>query len=165
MRIWLVEDDNAQQKPIADALQDAWRKAEVRPFVCERAVYEELDSLTEIDVPAFVVCDVRLRWSDTSEHPEPARHRDYRVAGIRCCKRLIGHPLTRQTPVILYSVYNDLDLSEEMKGQPPNVKFLPKGRNPADLIGLAQELLEKFAPATPAKEAGSLSAETARGPA
>ncbi len=134
IKIWFVEDDDAQREILETTLHEKWPEAEITRASSEKDFYDLLASAEATLPPDIVICDVRLKWGDRfREKPLPGQN-NYRTAGIRCCDELIKTPFTATVPVILYTVFSDRDLEPELKRLPSHVRLLTKRDDSSELM-------------------------------
>jgi DNA-binding NarL/FixJ family response regulator len=143
MYIVLVEDDHLQSEWVTSCLTAAFHGAIVEPISTESAFYAWLDALTDI-LPDVFVIDVMLRWTDPSpnmqEPPQEVKDNGFYRAGLRCKDKIMKHENTRDIPVILYTVLEELDLEGALQITPPNVRYLRKDSEADPLIELIREV-------------------------
>lgn len=146
MNIIIVEDDHLQAEWLESNLRSAFRGSDVLRISTEAEFYDWFDSLREESIaPDVFVIDVMLRWTDPSPEmrkaPEEVVKNGFYRAGLRCQRRILSDPRTLSTPIILYTVLEELDLANELIGQPSNVTYLRKDSAPEPLIKLIRETL------------------------
>lgn len=141
MYVLIVEDDKLQYEFIAAALRDMKRVSRVARLSTEKEFYDTFEELTA-DKPDVILMDVMLRWTDPAPRmvppPEEVSREGFYRAGLRCVQRLAADPRTADVPVIIYSVLEPEDLSEDFTSH-HRVRFLQKNFDRREL----ERMLEK----------------------
>lgn len=130
VNILLVEDDYLQAQAITKVLKEHFPELIAKHVNTEHDFCRELSHIRG-DPPDVVIIDVMLRWTDPSPNmptmPQEVIQGGYHNAGLRCERRLRELPETANTPVILYTVLAEADLTAELKHIQPKVTvFLEK---------------------------------------
>lgn len=150
MQILVVEDDELQATSLCMVLEKELPGATTTWVASESDLLQRL-SLNELGVPDVIIMDVILRWAivteDFQDPPPEVLANGHYTAGIRCLKRLLDRPATSRTPVVVYSVLDRDDISDELSKLPPHVTFLRKGVDDLQLVRVIRSLL----PDVPAK--------------
>lgn len=146
MYIVLVEDDHLQAEWIEARLREAFHGVEVERISTEQEFYARFEAIAVARPDVFIV-DNMLRWTDPKQDmpappPEVQVNGFYR-AGLRCKDKIIAHEQTRHTPIILYTVLDDLDLDQALQDKPPNVIYLRKDSDPEPLIRIIREVTRR----------------------
>lgn len=147
MRILLVEDDIIQSDLIREALGQEFPGGEVELIKTEHEFRSRLDAIAK-RAPDIVIMDVMLRWTDPSPDQPPSpvdvREEGHYRAGFRCRKLLSERELTKDVPVILYTVLDHADISHELQDiSMGEVQYLRKESSATPLL----RSIRKFGPA------------------
>lgn len=113
----LVEDDYLQAQAITTVLKEHFPDLVEQHLSTEQEFCRELSHIRG-NPPDVIIIDVMLRWTNPSPNmpvaPLEVKQGGYHNAGLRCERRLREHPETVNTPVILYTVLVDVDLTAEL---------------------------------------------------
>lgn len=144
MRILIVEDDHFQAQWIRTHLEKQMPDAVVQLIKTESAFRSQFEAITQAP-PSVIVMDVMLRWADPQPPekmdlpPESIKANGFYRAGLRCAELLQTREETKDVPVILYTVLEQGDLNNDMKGLPQTVSYVEKGKDLTPLIDLIRE--------------------------
>lgn len=139
MKILLVEDDYIQSELICEALEQAFPSDAIELI---RTEHEFRSRLAEIEAgpPDIIILDIMLRWTlpsrDMPELPQDVRDEGLYRAGFRCRNLLAERARTRDIPVILYTVMEASDISDDLEDIAPGTVYLRKEADVQSLIEL-----------------------------
>jgi len=142
--IVLVEDDHLQAEWLESSLAAAFHNLKVERISTESEFYSRLDRIAEAQPDLFII-DVMLRWADPSPTmegpPDNVMEEGFYRAGLRCQRRISQHHKVKETPIILYTVLEALDLEKALRDMPPGVSYLRKDSESEPLIGKIREVI------------------------
>jgi len=146
MKILIVEDDKLQFDFINNAFSRIWApdKPEIDRISTESDFRKKFHEIA-VTNPDLIIMDVMVRWADPSPNipvppPEIVEQGFYR-AGLRCVKMLAENEMTKNIPVIIYSVLDKSDMEDEIPNL-PNVKYLDKDFDPENLKKAISSILQ-----------------------
>jgi|ERR1022692_346492 CheY-like chemotaxis protein len=146
IEILSLEDDPLQAEWIRQTIESGVAGSKVNHVGTESEFVARFPGIVAAP-PTLILMDVMLRWADPSpnipERPADVKKGGMRRAGLRCCTRLAANPKTRVIPVILYTVLQSSELTElekELDMVPPNLLYVQKDSNPAELLKNIREL-------------------------
>jgi CheY-like chemotaxis protein len=146
MHIVLVEDDWLQAEWIESRLRESFHNVETKRISTEQEFNVQLAAFVVAPPDVFII-DVMLRWAnpepDMAEPPTEVQENGYFRAGLRCKDKIIEHEHTRNTPIILYTVLEELDLDQSLQDKPVHVVYLRKDSDPEPLIRKIRELMRR----------------------
>lgn len=129
MKILLIEDDYFQAQVIIDELKINFREPLIEIINSEEEFKKRFHTIQE-NLPDLVIIDVMLRWYNpspkVSSRPEELHEEGFHRAGLRCVNLLLSNLETKNMPIIIYSVLNREDISEEIKKMPHHILFVQK---------------------------------------
>lgn len=144
MYILVVEDDYLQANLICEKLASVFH-CEVKRISTERDFRLNLPKL-ENNLPSIIIMDVMLRWTDPSSKierpPREVRTEGFYRAGIRCTRLLAEWDITKEVPVILYTILERTDLEKQLAelSSSINIVHLRKESDVDRLIELIREI-------------------------
>lgn len=145
----LVEDDPPLADMIVKALKNAFPSHDTLRLATELQFRTWLTT-ADHDVPAVIVMDIMLRWTDPREHleapPEDVRRDGFFVAGLRCVG-LLQRSNLNDVPVILYTVLESADVQKEMKrmsivSSAGGIAHLRKDGDVSQLVGKVAKIIK-----------------------
>lgn len=141
IRIVLVEDEYSQAESVSGWLVERWPSAQVDVISTESDFRRNLPDLSASSPDIFII-DVMLRWEDPRPDPDPrpAEVTDPQGAGFRCVK-LLQNTLSKDVPVVLYSVLERPDVSADISSLPSSVRFLEKRSDKDRFLQLVGSLI------------------------
>lgn len=146
MHIVLVEDDWLQAEWIESRLRESFHNVEIKRISTEQEFNAQLAAFVVAPPDVFII-DGMLRWAnpELDQPPPPAEVQEngYFRAGLRCQAKVLAHERTRHTPIILYTVLDDLDLEQALQDMPANVVYLRKDSDPEPLIRIIREVTRR----------------------
>jgi CheY-like chemotaxis protein len=145
-RILIVEDDYLQVDLIKTALQKepdfSPAKATIDRISTERQFHTRFEEIKS-NPPDVIIMDVMLRWDDPAPKMEPPppeiKRRGFYRAGLRNEEMLALDEKTRDIPVILYTLLEDIDLKEMPERS--KLRYLPKDSSLDPLVQLVRALI------------------------
>jgi CheY-like chemotaxis protein len=147
MHITLVEDDHLQAEWLESRLDAAFRGVVIKRLNTESDFYEwlnELENNDEVNPDLFII-DVMLRWADPSptiaEPPPDVVDNGFYRAGLRCKDQVMANERTRDVPIILYTVLEELDLEKALENRPSGVTHLRKDSSAEPLIRMIRKIV------------------------
>ena len=145
MRVLVVEDDRLQAESIEIALKRNFQSVGVEIISTESEFCSRLETLRE-DPPDVVLIDVMLRWADPAPDmpppPTEIAQEGFFRGGMRCLRRLLETPETREIPVVVHSVLQRDDIESEIAAMPRHVLFLQKDSDELRLVREIRSLLQ-----------------------
>ena len=146
MTIVVVEDDDMQISVIESQLKKAFPDQKIRKVTSEIDFRDQFEEIARESPDVFII-DVMLRWTRPREPklpspPEDIRRQGPTRAGFRCRDLVVNDNRTKDTPIILYSVLDSLDVAHELNQRGTTDVFVQKRSNPAELIGRVREFLQ-----------------------
>ena len=117
LRILLVEDDFLQRDSIRKALEQNFVGAAVDARASESEFLRDFEAIAS-NPPDIAVIDVMLRWANPSrDAPSPPTEPwEPQRAGLRCAQRLHDDDRTSGAKIILYTVFDRVNMDDV---QPP----------------------------------------------
>jgi CheY-like chemotaxis protein len=116
MYILVVEDDSIQANLICSQLNRAFPDCRIRRIETEHEFRSHLVDIPQ-DPPDVIVLDIMLRWTDPAPDmplwPEDVEAEGPNRAGFRCKEILARDVITKNIPVILYTVLEREDIAHE----------------------------------------------------
>jgi hypothetical protein len=149
MYIVLVEDDYLQAEWVESWLGEAIQDLRIERISTESKFYSWLDEVADVQgsYPDVFIIDVMLRWATPSptmkEPPDEVLANGFYRAGLRCKEKIIEHEKISNTPIILYTVLEELDLEIALRDKTSNVVYLRKDSDSEPLIKMVREVTRR----------------------
>lgn len=140
MNIFMLEDDDVWIQTFNEVVMSELKKKEAVELICYDSEHAFMEALLNLPVhPEDVfVLDVMVRWTDPQpEIPQPPLNvmdEGYYRAGLRCQKAIRNKGLKNK--VIMLTVLENGDLTEEKRGFDENTKYLNKKEDKQKVIQL-----------------------------
>lgn len=145
MKILVVEDDHLQAEWIINNLEKAFSGATINRISTESEFYLKIDHVIK-DPPDVIIIDVMLRWTDPGPDmpipPEEVRMSGFYRAGFRCKSLLANNDITKDIPLILYTVLEYLDLQRDLQDLPEKAVYLAKDSDSTHLVDKIREVTQ-----------------------
>lgn len=140
LHILLVEDDSLQSELMRENLALALSNVRIDVIDTEYGFRSSFDHIVR-NPPDVVILDIILRWTDPAPEmpsmpPEVEIEGSYR-AGFRCQRLLAENPMTRNIPIIIYTILEARDMKSRIdESTEKNVHYVTKGSDLSPLIEL-----------------------------
>jgi len=125
----IVEDNFQYEEILIRNLEEAFPNARHRTYYTETDFRDNLERILKTP-PSAIIMDIMLPWESPkpTPHPRPPDvERDgLTTAGFRCQKLLSERSGGAWIPIILYSAFPDIGISERLSKLPDNVRYLSK---------------------------------------
>jgi len=149
MFITVVEDDHLHAEWMESRLKAAFRGLVINRFNNESDFYGWLSQLEKDgETPNLFIIDVMLPWASPSPNisspPPEVMEDEFFRAGLRCKDKVLANLRTKDVPIILYTVLEELDLEKALENRQPGVFYLRKDSSPEPLIRLIKRLTKAY---------------------
>jgi hypothetical protein len=139
----LVEDDYWQVEEVSECLRDQVTRLELEIIRTESEFRGRFNEWVVVRPDIFVI-DVMLRWANPEPYlPAPPLAVAVGGAargGLRCAQLVLGEERTREVPIVLYTVLDEVDLGGELAGMSGSVRFVRKEVDVGVLAAIVKEM-------------------------
>jgi DNA-binding NarL/FixJ family response regulator len=145
MRVIILEDDYLQADWLVKTLKESFGAIDIEVVDSESEFHRSFAKIRK-NPPDLVFTDVMVRWAlpgpDVPERPDEVKGDAFYRAGFRCLRMLLDAEETRSVPVIVYSVLERDDVTQETSALPPHVLYVQKNSEVDDLIRRIRSLVQ-----------------------
>jgi DNA-binding NarL/FixJ family response regulator len=150
MQILIVEDDHNQSEWIRMTLEQNFHEIKIDYIKTEHEFRTRVDELVKAP-PDVIIMDIMLRWAKPSPRVPPrpmdVRAEGFYFAGLRCeellAEKLKENGTPHNTPVILYTVLDPIELHPRLQNLRPNVTYLRKKQDSKQLVQKIKNIVSK----------------------